>query len=80
MRRNPGELRGRGLSDSYIGRILSDLRAGIRRAWKRQEIDRPVFVMNPAQAMRDPATGEVVLRCRPSLLKTATRSAVKLRH
>ena len=30
--------------------------------------------------LRDPGTGEVVLSCRPSLLKTATRSAVKLRH
>ena len=30
--------------------------------------------------LRDPRTGEVVLRCRPSLLKIATRSAVKLTH
>ena len=35
--------------------------------------------------LRDPGTGEVVFSCRPSLtgeslLKTATRSAVKLRH
>ena len=35
--------------------------------------------------LRDPETGEVVLSCRPSLtgevlLKTATRSAVKLKH
>ena len=35
--------------------------------------------------LRDPVTGEVVFSCRPSftgtlLLKTATRSAVKLRH
>jgi hypothetical protein len=35
--------------------------------------------------LRDPSTDEVVLSCRPSLtgeslLKTATRSAVKLRH
>ena len=30
--------------------------------------------------LRDPGTGEVVLSCRPSLLKAATRSAVKLRH
>ncbi len=35
--------------------------------------------------LRDPGTGEVVFSCRPSLtgeslLKTATRSAMKLRH
>jgi hypothetical protein len=35
--------------------------------------------------LRDPGTGEVVFSCRPSLtgeslLKTATRSAVTLRH
>ena len=35
--------------------------------------------------LREPGTGEVVFSCRPSLtgeslLKTATRSAVKLRH
>ena len=35
--------------------------------------------------LRDPGTGEVIFSCRPSLtgeslLKTATRSAVKLRH
>ena len=35
--------------------------------------------------LRDPGTGELVFGCRPSftgvlLLKTATRSAVKLRH
>ena len=30
--------------------------------------------------LRDPGTGEVVLSCRPSLLKTATRSAVELMH
>jgi integrase len=40
------ELRRRGLSNGYISRILSDLRAGIMRAWKRQEIDRPVHVID----------------------------------
>jgi integrase len=40
------DLQERGLSNSYISRILSDLRAGIRRACKRQEIDRLVHVID----------------------------------
>ena len=40
------DLQERGLSNGYISRILSDLRAGIMRAWKRQEIDRPVHVID----------------------------------
>lgn len=39
-------LQERGLSNGYISRILSDLRAGVMRAWKRQEIDRPVHVID----------------------------------
>lgn len=40
------DLRERGLSDGYISRILSDLRAAVMRAWKRQEIDRPIHIMD----------------------------------
>lgn len=39
------DLRAKGLASGTIARILTDLRAGIMRAWKRQEIDRPVHVI-----------------------------------
>ena len=38
-------LRAKPLASGTIARILTDLRAGIMRAWKRQEIDRPVHVI-----------------------------------
>jgi integrase len=50
-------LRGNGLSSGYISRILSDLRAGIMRAWKRQEIDRPVHITD---VQRDPGRDRVL--------------------
>jgi integrase len=38
-------LRAKGLGNSTIARVLTDLRSAIMRAWKRQEIDRPVHVI-----------------------------------